>query len=545
MSRYLILDCFVDEPACFGVPPFVSPYPRYLFGALIDAGHSEQDIDYCTIDKIRSASFAIADENYDKVFLIGGAVVPGKYLGEKIGRYDEIVRIVQANPRCEIVIGGLAGRLIAQHDFRNVTALSGDIEQFAFSGMKKDELRSYGDLDRWAVIGAQMVKRHPDFPHLVAEMESYRGCPRKSHCSFCSESVYDSIAMRSVHGIISEVDALIAQGISRFRIGRQADILAYGTRFGEYRDGYPRPEPSAVEELFSELRARRDDGRITTLNIDNANPGTIARYPAESGRIIHAIAQSITPGDTMPLGIESFDPKVVAANNLKVNRDEAISVVRLINEIGGARVDGIPVLLPGINLIHGLAGESAESFRTNYEALLAIRDQNLLVKRINIRSLLPFPGTDAAQTRPRTDKRIENRYEFYRDKIREDIDRVMLERIYPVGTIIRDVRVVEHRFEFSLARPLQSYAITMKIPRPLDIGSFFDMAVIAHRERSIIALPVPIQINQLSGKALEYIPGIGKRTAGEIVLRRPLSSVGDLLVIAPSVSGEILKHLTF
>ncbi len=30
---YLILGCFIDGPACFGVPSFISPYPRYVFGA--------------------------------------------------------------------------------------------------------------------------------------------------------------------------------------------------------------------------------------------------------------------------------------------------------------------------------------------------------------------------------------------------------------------------------------------------------------------------------------------------------------------------------
>jgi len=43
--RFCILDCYVDEPACFGVPPFISPYPRYIFGALADAGVSPDAID--------------------------------------------------------------------------------------------------------------------------------------------------------------------------------------------------------------------------------------------------------------------------------------------------------------------------------------------------------------------------------------------------------------------------------------------------------------------------------------------------------------------
>jgi len=33
-----IVDGYVDEPAHFGVPPYISTYPRYAAGALVDAG---------------------------------------------------------------------------------------------------------------------------------------------------------------------------------------------------------------------------------------------------------------------------------------------------------------------------------------------------------------------------------------------------------------------------------------------------------------------------------------------------------------------------
>ncbi len=546
MSRYLILDCFVDEPACFGVPPFISPYPRYVYGALLDSGIPDSDIGYLTIDHLRDNEYKF-DTPHDAVFLIGGAIVPGKYLGEKIGTYDEILRIIDRNRSHHIIIGGLAGHLLSSRDFRHVTTINHDIEQYArtFRTEPDDSFRSYNDLDRWAAAGSEVVTRHPDFPHIIAEIETYRGCPRENHCSFCSEKVFSSGDHRGVSGILEEVDALISRGVSRFRIGRQADILAYGTTRTEFRNGFPRPEPSAVEELFGELKKRKDDGRITTLNIDNANPGTIANYPDESARAITAIVGAVTPGDTMPLGIESFDPVVNKRNNLKVNRDKAIQVVRMINEIGGTRVNGIPLLLPGINLIHGLPGESAESFRLNYEALAEMRDAGLLIKRINIRTLSPFPGTDAAHTARHTDKRIENRYEFYREKIRDDIDRVMLERIYPVGTILRELRVSDTRFEYSLARAIQSYAITVKIPEPLKIGSYTDAVVVSHRERSIMALTIPIRINLIAPKTIEFIPGIGKRTAGDIILRRPLSEMSTLLEISPSLDSRIIPHITF
>src|SRR3989338_8642960 len=43
---YTILDCYTDEPAGLGVPPYLGTYPRYLYGALGDAY-------YLTIDDVR------------------------------------------------------------------------------------------------------------------------------------------------------------------------------------------------------------------------------------------------------------------------------------------------------------------------------------------------------------------------------------------------------------------------------------------------------------------------------------------------------------
>ena len=51
--KALIIDGYVDEPACLGVPPYLSPYPRYIAGALRERGLPEKDIHYLTIDTLR------------------------------------------------------------------------------------------------------------------------------------------------------------------------------------------------------------------------------------------------------------------------------------------------------------------------------------------------------------------------------------------------------------------------------------------------------------------------------------------------------------
>ena len=48
--------------------------------------------------------------------------------------------------------------------------------------------------------------------------------------------------------------------------------------------------------------------------------------------------------------METADPAVIAANNLKAQPDEVFRAIEIVNEIGGMRRDGIPELLPGPQL---------------------------------------------------------------------------------------------------------------------------------------------------------------------------------------------------
>ena len=546
-ARYLILDCYVDEPACLGVPPFISPYPRYVFGALVDAGIDPDSIDYLTIDSIRPTEYLLPDQ-YAMAFVIGGAVVPGKYLGYRIGTVHEISAILERNTRQHFALGGPVGKMIAGSARHNAVIINCDIEKYAHGfpqGSPFDTTRSPDETARWALRGAEVVMRHPEYPELICEIESYRGCPRTSRCSFCSELLHEGTEFRDNEDIIAEVDALIGVGISRFRIGSQPDILQYGSPLAEYCNGFPRPEPARVVSLFRELGSRRTAGRITLLNVDNANPGTVVNFPDESEEILDAIARAVTPGDTLALGVESFDPTVIAGNNLKITRDEIIPVIDMINRIGGVRVEGIPMILPGINLIHGLPGETDETFRQNFDALLRIRDAGLLVKRINIRALNPFPGTPAATGVGKISTRVRNRYEYYRDRIRAEIDHVMLKSIYPPGTILREVRIEEARDGYSYGRQIASYAITARIPVELKQKVFYDVAVTGHRERSVIALPVPIVLNALPQSALKIIPGVGAKGSEKLILHRPFGSKEEFTRMFPAVSDALIALMVF
>ncbi|MCC6027341.1 MAG: hypothetical protein LM574_01970 [Archaeoglobus sp.] len=73
--RALILDGYVDEPSCLGVPPFISPYPRFVYGILKELNINAL---YLTIDQFRERK---PKENFDLLIVIAGIAVPGNYLG--------------------------------------------------------------------------------------------------------------------------------------------------------------------------------------------------------------------------------------------------------------------------------------------------------------------------------------------------------------------------------------------------------------------------------------------------------------------------------
>ena len=73
LMKITILDGYIDEPSRLGVPPFISPYARYIFGAARAAGYEPE---YMTIDHHRQGQRPAGDI----LFMISGALVPGKYL---------------------------------------------------------------------------------------------------------------------------------------------------------------------------------------------------------------------------------------------------------------------------------------------------------------------------------------------------------------------------------------------------------------------------------------------------------------------------------
>ena len=541
-----IVDGYVDEPAHFGVPPYISTYPRYVAGALVDAGVPRERITYHTIDALREETTRWRDvSDADLTVYVGGMTVPGKYVGGTPAEPDEVRKLTWTADGTTLLGGPVrfgvgdenkGAEETERDDLDYDFVAKGDVEAAAHDLVREglegfgDRMRDNEEIARWAEKGAFVVEQHPNHPdYLIAEMETSRGCAYR--CSFCTEPLYGDPAFRSAESVVDEVDALSDYGVRDFRLGRQADILAFGG------DGEA-PNPAALRELYSGIREVAPD--LRTLHLDNMNPVTITDYPEKSREAIRIIAEHNTPGDTAAFGLESADPVVREENNLLVTAEECLEAVRVVNEEAGWRPgddpdeapqfgDGaarrLPKLLPGINLVHGLAGERAETFEHNKRFLRDLLDEGLMVRRINIRQVMAFEGTEMNETGAEIARDHKQQFKQYKREVREEIDNAMLQRVAPPGTVLPDVHLEYHEDGKTFGRQLGTYPLLVAVPGERELGRTLDVAITDHGYRSVTGVPHPLNVNSASMDELTAIPGIGSSTAGDIVVDRPYDSV--------------------
>ncbi|MFB6092606.1 MAG: radical SAM protein [Haloquadratum sp.] len=544
-----LVDGYVDEPAHFGVPPYISTYPRFTAGALVDAGVRRENVTYHTIDELRNDRRKWGDvADADLFVYLGGMTVPGKYVGGTPAEPDEVRELAWTAEGVSMMGGPIrfgvgeenAGaqemhRQDLDYDFLamgDVEAAAHDLVENGLEGFE-NRYRDTDELDRWAASGTFVVEQHPNHPdHLICELETSRGCAYR--CSFCTEPMYGDPSFRPPESVVEEVANLYDRGVRHFRIGRQADILAYGG------DGEA-PNPDALRRLYGGIREVAPD--LETLHLDNMNPITVVNWPEKAREGIRIIAEHNTPGDTAAFGLESADPVVQEQNQLNVTADECFRAIEIVNEEAGWRpgddpadapthgagaADRLPKLLPGINLLHGLKGERAATFEHNKQFLERVYDAGLMVRRINIRQVMAFEGTEMAAAGADIAKEHKKRFKQYKREIREEIDRPMLRRLAPVGTVLPDVHLEYHEDGRTFGRQLGTYPLLVGIPGERELGRAVDVAVVDHGYRSVTGVPYPLDPNTATMDELTAIPGIGDRTAGDIVVNRPYESVAGV-----------------
>jgi len=483
-----ILDCYTDEPAGLGVPPFVGVWPRYV------AGQYEQEPTYLTIDDVRLIRYIehvpnvvidppigrthievlnhtrAAEESKrilgesDQVIIIVGVHTPGKYLSARPGTLREVNKLLAPFPPAKILTGPvLAGGTQFRGGARPQLPETGD-----FAELRPFTFESYDELQPRALKGAHLIGQMPRIPNRIVEIETGRGCPRKPGCSFCTEPHKHAVQWREAEHIIEEVKRLLGFGARAFRLGKQSCIYSY-------QGG----DPKKMQALLAGLAALNP----AVLHLDNANPAMVNEQRTR------LFVKYLTPGSTAAMGIESFDPEVVRANNLNCPYDMAFAAIETINREGGVRSDnGCHALLPGINILLGLIGETPETLDRNFAALKRMVDEGWLLRRINIRRVVPFPGTAlyerAGQKYLRKNRR---HYAAWIEKVRQEIDIPMLQKLFPVGTVLRDLGSEVHNSNVTFLRQIGSYPIVVAVPERLPLNERFDVRITGYMRRSLTA----------------------------------------------------------
>ncbi|MCX6661787.1 MAG: radical SAM protein [Euryarchaeota archaeon] len=552
MLRVFILDGYVDEPTCLGVPPYISPYPRYIAGAVWDAD-PHANVSYVTIDQLRNDTSLLTNfSKSDILVVIAGMSVPGRYLSgfpvspnELISFLNNISKPVKllCGPAARYGFGMSGGKPVTGTDVvKNVFNIiaKGDGE-IVISELIKNNLNSEiidpslcrpnpKAIKNFAVKGARIVTQHPFFPdHLITEIETYRGCTRSitGGCSFCSEPSKGAPSFRAADEICEEIAALYNAGIRHFRIGNQPCIFSYMAKDAGDEE-FPRPNPEALEHLFQGIRTAAPN--LITLHIDNANPGIIARYPKECKRIAKSIIQYHTAGDVAAFGVESVDPVVIKKNNLKATAEEVYDAITLLNEVGSQQgANGLPELLPGLNFVFGLDGETKNTFTLDYEFLKKIYDDNLLLRRINLRQVIPIPGTRMFQIGEKNIRKHKAAFQHFKRKVRQTIERPMLKRVVPPGTLLKAVFAETYEGKLTFSRQLGSYPLLVGIPGVYPLHRFYDVKIVDYGYRSLTAVPFPLDVNTAPRETLEAVPGVGKKRAIRILAKRPFHTKKEFI----------------
>ena len=531
--RALLLDGYTDEPACLGVPPFISPNVRCMYGALVSAG---TDVRYATIDQWRAGE--VDTGRFGLLALVRNVAVPGKYL-----------RGMPASDRELATIGGV---------FRGTSVLSvsdqavpdgvrnafdhvatGDPDAGLFDLVVgdgfSDRRRTREEWGRWLEAGARACAEHPDHGSmLIAEVQMYRGCVRfaSGGCRFCVEPLLGTVISRTPEEIVAEAKALARAGVRNIRLGAQSCVYSYMAK-GIGESDTPTPDPDAVEAVLKGVRAVADP---EVFHLDNANPAVVADHPEEARRITGSIVRHCSSGNVLAFGLESADPEVARANNLNATPEQTMEAIRIVNELGAAvGGSGLPAVLPGINFLCGLHGETRRTYETNMHFLRSVLDEGLLLRRINIRQVLPirdeFPGV-----------RAKAEFSRFKRAVREQIDLPMLGRMFPDGTVLRGVYTELREGGRTFGRQVGTYPILVGIPYPVDLGRRMDIAVTGRGYRSLTGIVHPTDANRATLSMLESVPGIGRRRAMAIVRARPFTRSDDLWALFDEAGARDLAR---
>jgi len=191
----------------------------------------------------------------------------------------------------------------------------------------------------------------------------------------------------------------------------------------------------------------------------------------------------------------------------------------MVNAVGRERGgSGMPILLPGLNFVAGLDGETRRSFDLNLAFLKHLLEEDLWVRRINIRQVRPV-------RREFEPTGLYREFRRFKEAVRTTIDHEMLRRVVPEGTVLRDVFLELQDGHVTYGRQIGTYPILVGLPYRTGMDRFVDVRVVSHGQRSLTAVEYPLDVNRAPLAAISALPGIGAKRAARIVRARPFDSL--------------------
>jgi radical SAM superfamily enzyme with C-terminal helix-hairpin-helix motif len=178
---------------------------------------------------------------------------------------------------------------------------------------------------------------------------------------------------------------------------------------------------------------------------------------------------------------------------------------------------------------------------------MGLVEEKLLVRRINIRQVMPFEGTPMASVGDKIAKKHKGIFHAYKEKIRKDVDMEMLRRVVPAGVILKDVRMELHDSGVSFGRQIATYPILVGVPGELPLRETIDVKVASHGFRSVTAVPYPLDINNAQAKMIESLPGVGKKRAMSILKDRPYRDAAHFIKAMDdqTMAAKLSEYLIF
>lgn len=190
----------------------------------------------------------------------------------------------------------------------------------------------------------------------------------------------------------------------------------------------------------------------------------------------------------------------------------------MVNAVGRERGEsGLPRLLPGLNFVVGLEGETRKTFDINLAFLKRLLQEDLWIRRINIRQVRPV----RREFKPTG---LYREFRRFKETVRSTVDHDMLRRVIPEGTVLRNVYLEIQKGHVAYGRQIGTYPILVGLPYDVTLSRFVDVKVTGHGQRSVTGVEYPLDVNRAPRRAIEALPGIGAKRAARIVRSRPFHS---------------------